>query len=118
MSRRRRSAEEWRKIIGDQRRSGLSVAAFCRRARVQLVTFYGWRRRLRGEHGFVELKIADDAVASVPRAGSPGSPALELRLPRERSVLIPPGFDPASLRALLDVLDHSASMPANAEAPA
>jgi len=116
MSRRRRSAEEWRKIIGDQRRSGLSGAAFCRRARVQPVTFYAWRRRVRGEHGFVELKIADDAVAGVPRVASPGSPALELRLPRERSVLIPPGFDPTSLQALLEVLEHSACVPANAEA--
>ena len=34
--------------------SGLSVAAFCRRERINAWTLYGWRSRLRGAKGKVE----------------------------------------------------------------
>jgi len=114
MVRRRRSAGEWRRIIRDQRRSELSVAEFCRRARVQPVSFYAWRQRLRDDRGFVEVKIAGDATRGVPSTAC----LLELRLPGERSVLIPPGFDPQTLRALLAVLEQNADMSAETEAPA
>ncbi len=118
MSRRRLSADEWRGIIRDQRLSGLSVAAVCRRARVQPVTFYAWRRRLRDDHHFVEVKIADDQATGVPREASPPDRVLELRLPGARSVLIPPGFDPRTLRALLAVLEGGAAESDDAEASA
>lgn len=118
MKRRRRSAGEWRSIIRDQRRSGLSVAEFCRRAGVQPVTFYAWRRRLRHEHSFVEVKIADGVGAGVPHEAASAPRVLELRLPRERSVLIPPDFDPQVLRALLAVLEDGASGCSGAEASA
>ncbi|MCC7414035.1 MAG: transposase [Gammaproteobacteria bacterium] len=118
MSRQRRPAAEWRRIVRDQRRSGLSVAQFCRRARVQPVTFYAWRRRLRDEHSFVEVKIANTEVTNAPRAGSPAGGALELHLPRERRVLIPPGFDPPTLRALLAVLEGGVCGCGSAEASA
>ncbi len=82
---------------------------FCRRARVQPVTFYAWRRRLRDAHSFVEVTIADDEVTQAARAGSPAGGALELHLPGERRVLIPPGFDSPTLRALLAVLEGGTS---------
>ncbi len=66
MKRQRRDAREWGRLVREQRASGLSVARFCRRARVSPATFYAWRRRLRDARDarqgaadrFVEVKIA------------------------------------------------------------
>ncbi len=38
----------WRNRIERQRKSGLTVAAFCRQEGVSSATFYGWKRKLRG----------------------------------------------------------------------
>lgn len=92
------------------------MAEFCRRARLRPVSFYAWRRRWRDEHPFVEVKIADEAAHGVPQEAAPTPGVLELRLPRERRVLIPRGFDPATLRALLAVLEGGAADRAGAEA--
>lgn len=39
----------WRTRIERQSQSGLSVAAYCRRERLNAWTFYRWRTRLTGE---------------------------------------------------------------------
>jgi hypothetical protein len=39
----------WRERVASQARSGLSVAAFCRREHLNAWAFYRWRTRLRGE---------------------------------------------------------------------
>jgi transposase-like protein len=46
-----RAAERWRGIIGEQRRSGLGVRAFCREQGVGEHSLYSWRRKLRGVVG-------------------------------------------------------------------
>lgn len=43
---RRRSAEQWRELIDEQARSGLSQSGFCKRNRLALSTFTLWKRRL------------------------------------------------------------------------
>lgn len=43
----RRGEARWRETIARQEASGLSVAAFCRRERINVWTLYGWRSRLR-----------------------------------------------------------------------
>ncbi|MBN1511376.1 MAG: hypothetical protein JXB13_05130 [Phycisphaerae bacterium] len=45
MSRKRLSRARWREIVREQRASGLSVAAFCRRARLSQATFYARARK-------------------------------------------------------------------------
>lgn len=42
----RRSREQWQQILSTQQRSGLSVAAFCRRHQLGVSNFYNWRARL------------------------------------------------------------------------
>ena len=42
----KRSRQEWVKLVEEQRRSGLSVAQFCRRESVVVGSFYNWRSRL------------------------------------------------------------------------
>ena len=46
-SRQQRSAQTWGELIKQQKASGLSVPAFCRREGISAWTFYGWRSRLR-----------------------------------------------------------------------
>ncbi len=52
---RRRSVEEWRSLLADQERSGLSRLAFCRREGIPAPTFDTWKRRIRSEAAFVDL---------------------------------------------------------------
>jgi hypothetical protein len=49
--RKRRGREEWLRIIGDQKQSGLSAAAYCRDTGIGLGSFYQWKRRLADECG-------------------------------------------------------------------
>ena len=134
MKRQRRNAKEWGRLVREQPGSGLSVARFCRRARVSSATFYAWRRRLGNApvarpspaNCFMEVKIAaedtaeatsEDFPGASPEASRPIRP-LELRLSGKRSVLIPPGFDPPTLRALLAVLERDATGAADSKAAA
>ena len=41
-------AATWRARLSQWRRSGLSVAEFCRRERISEPSFFGWRKRLTG----------------------------------------------------------------------
>jgi hypothetical protein len=43
-----RKEREWRRRIGDWRRSGLSVRAFCAGRGLAQPSFYAWRRALAG----------------------------------------------------------------------
>ena len=76
-SRRHRSADEWRAILGQQAGSGLTVRQFCLREAICEQGFFRWRKRL-GEQApmplprFVELR---------PAAGIGSAIRVELRLP-------------------------------------
>ena len=97
MSTRRAVADRWRRILEQQRRSGSSVAAFCRRAGVSQPSFYAWRQKLRGAGTFIEVKW--------PRETAVEAGGVELRLPGRRCVVIRPGFDRQTLIELLHVLE-------------
>lgn len=103
---RRLTAERWRVLVEGQRSSGLSVEVFCRRHRLAVSTFFAWRRRLEGEGRptFVEVTAATDGVASVMAGVEP----IEVRLSSGVSpgvvVRVPIGFDPATLRRVVEVL--------------
>ena len=102
---RRPSAERgryWRELLTRQRRSGLSVAAFCRQHDVSPVSLYGWRRRLASgmsgkpkEVSFVPLPLAQ----AVP----PRVTEFSLQLPNGVQVTVPGDFDEAALGRLLQV---------------
>ena len=64
--RRQRSAQEWGEIIEQQKASGLSVPAFCRREGLSAWTFYGWRSRLR------KARSGRTESAPVPVRQAPG----------------------------------------------
>ena len=108
MSTRRVSADQWRRLIEQHERSGLTVTAFCERAGVSAASFYGWRRKLRDEVTFAEVTLSTQA----PSDGG----GIELRLPGRRCVVVRPGFDRRTLLDLLDVLESHSFDPAAQEA--
>jgi transposase-like protein len=80
--------EFWRDAVARQAASGLSVAAFCRDQKLVPVTFYKWRKQLRGSPGVAspeDVSASRDMNAApsarfVRRrratAGQPGQPGL------------------------------------------
>ena len=78
----RRTRSEWKTILRDFGKSGLTVTAFCAREKISASVFAAWRRRLgeaeSQEPRFVEL--APPSASSAVPAGPSGG-AFELSLP-------------------------------------
>ncbi len=104
MSKRSGAIARWREVLRKQRASGLTVAAFCRRSRIPQASFYVWRRKLREAAAFTEVRVTSDH--ELTRGELPARGALELVLPGGRSIVVRPGFDRATLLALVDALEH------------
>lgn len=116
------SADVWTKRIKEWRASGLRSDDFCagRGFSAALLRHWAWRlgltRRRRGAHGSAtpspHIRIA--RVVRVPSArGESGPkvtavpPALQLAVGDAR-IVVAPGFDTATLSAVLDVLERRA----------
>jgi transposase-like protein len=91
------SVARWREIVRRQSQSGLSVAAYCRRARVSQASFCVWRRKLRDAPTFAEVRVRAEL------AGDAG--ALELCLTDGRRIVVRAGFDRQTLLDLVATLE-------------
>ena len=93
---------QWRRWIAQWRASGLSVRDFCDRLGLTVASFYTWRRvlerRAAVKAALVSVQVVADAVPSQ-------TSALEVVLTDGRTVRVTPGFDAATLRQLLAVLE-------------
>src|SRR5215468_1147179 len=93
---------QWQRWIGEWQASGLSVRAFCQRRGLTVASFYAWRRVLQRRDAerarFVPVQVLADAVPTQ-------ATALEVVLSDGRTVRVAPGFDAATLRQLLAVLE-------------
>ena len=93
---------QWRRRIEQWQASGLSVRDFCARHGLATASFYNWRRvlqlRAAEKAAFLPVQVVVDAV---PDRAS----ALEVVLAEGRAVRVAPGFDAATLRQLLAVLE-------------
>jgi hypothetical protein len=93
---------QWRRWIGEWQASGLSVRASCQRRGLTVASFYAWRRVLQRRDAerarFVPVQVLADAAPTQ-------ATALEVVLTDGRTVRVPPGFDAATLRRLLAVLE-------------
>ena len=97
-----RKEQHWRRLIQLWKNSGLSVRAFCARHHITQPSFYAWRRELQQRDAaatFVPVQVVTD---DQPASSTP----IEILLANGRSVRIMPGFDPATLRQLLAVLQE------------
>jgi hypothetical protein len=97
-----RKERQWQRWIDEWRTSGLSIRAFCARHGLTTANFYNWRRILERRAAeqvmFAPVQVVDDAL---PTHNS----ALEVILSDGRAVRVAPGFDAATLRQLLAVLE-------------
>lgn len=103
--RRREAWAKWRGLLSEQKRSGQSVAAFCRERGISGPQLFAWKKRLSqsGAEQFVAVQVvgAAEPVQPTTLAGR----AIEIRLNGLRRVFVEPGFDADHLRAVLTVLE-------------
>lgn len=112
----------WAKRVERWRDSGLTLKEFAAEIGVNANTLAGWRWRLGSEGGrprsvavaqrgpaFLEIVRPGEAGASEPVAKAAGltreAEPLELVLRSGHRIRVPAGFDGASLRRLVDVLE-------------
>jgi transposase len=97
--------QEWRRRLQAWQRSGLSVSAFCRRYGVAENRLYAWRRIL------AERDAEQATFVPVRLLAENGSAdgALEVLLACGRRLRVSRGFDAATLRQLLGVLEEPTS---------
>ena len=98
-----RKEQLWRRRLELWQNSGLSVAAFCARHGLAAPSFYAWRRELQAREAatpaFVPVRVLADEPAP---AGS-----VEVVLAGGRRLRVTPGFDAATVRQLLAVLEEA-----------
>jgi hypothetical protein len=100
---------KWRGVVSEQIASGQTVAAFCRDRGLRDWKFYEWKKRLRKveEARFVAVEVTPTKPV-VTLSPVEFCKAIEIRLPRGRSLLVEPRFDVMHLRSLLSVLESEA----------
>jgi len=112
----------WRRILKQQRDSGLSVRAFCRRERLKDFNLFRWRRELSRRDRQADTAIPDHSageftepsaspvflpVRIIDDRGERARPIMpiEILLPDGPIVRVPVGFDPRTLGSVLAVLE-------------
>ena len=116
----------WRRLLRLWQRSGRCVRGFCAEHRVSEASFFDWRRTIAQrdrEQRQRQAAAADVAVHPAAHQATPGRPTFvplrvigtvtpdvpstfEVVLGDGRSVRVPAGFDAASFRQLLAVLQE------------
>jgi transposase-like protein len=101
---RKRSAEEWAKLLALFERCGLSQKRFCRENEVALSTLQYWRReagRGRREGALVEVPANVTDTESVEHAASSSPGPVHIRLPNRLELDVLAGTDSAWVSQLL-----------------
>jgi hypothetical protein len=98
-----RKEQHWRGWIQRWQQSGLSVRDFCDRHHLALPSFYAWRRVLQQRDAAAGVFVPVRVIADAPPVAASG---IEVVLAGGRRLQVSPGFDPATLRQLLTVLEE------------
>jgi hypothetical protein len=97
----------WRKAIERWRTSRLCVRAYCQQYGLSEANFHAWRRTLAARDAeappFAAVRVLPEEPSGITAPAAHGT--LELLLANRRVVRIAPGFDEATLRRLLAVLE-------------
>jgi hypothetical protein len=110
----RDSAKEkhWRRMLSLWQRSGLTGRDFCGENGLSEPSFYGWKREIqrRDREAAARAKRAGAKLAAFVEVTVDGDPAtgsaLEVVVAKDRVVRVQPGFDAATLRELVRVLEE------------
>jgi hypothetical protein len=101
----------WRQVIRRWRKSGLTAGAFCLENRLSQARLYAWQRTLAQRDAqavaFAQVQVLADESSNPFSA--PVAAVFELVLANRRVLRIGTGFDAATLRRLLPVLEEDAS---------
>jgi transposase-like protein len=105
----------WRRMVRQWQRSGLSVRDYCLEHRLAESAFYFWRRTISDRNQQANRQRRHDGQQRARRHGPPlfvpltvaAAAVFEVVLSDGRVVRVPAGFDPATLRQLLAVLDEA-----------
>ena len=97
----RYSREQWRDLIAEQERSGVTVAEFCRLKDVAEASFYQWRRKLSSEQKAGQAKTPNSESPFVP-VSIKGTTEVEIALPCGATLRVP--HDGPVLRHVLKTL--------------
>ena len=76
-------AAVWAERLARQRRSGWSIAEFCRRERISPPSFYSWRKRLEHDEQPVFVPV------ELSRAVEPSALGVQIELPGGAVVTLP-----------------------------
>jgi hypothetical protein len=112
----------WRRMLRMWRRSGLKGRAFCAENGLSEPSFYAWKREIARRDqemlGRVKRRTRRSAgrrAAKIPAfmqvaidGDAPTTPAIEVVLGQGRRLRVRPGFDAATLRELVRVLEEPA----------
>jgi hypothetical protein len=121
----------WSAVVTQFHRSGLTQVDFCRTRHLSINSFRQWLYRLRHSRSAADRRQLHISISPKPAPARPENPAflpvhirpehsatadsrqgvvaplpLEVILSHDRRVRIPVGFDPATLRQLLEVLEE------------
>jgi hypothetical protein len=110
------AAARWRKLIKQQRESGLAVSVYCRERGISAASMFAWRRRLRPASGLsVDPQAGSPTfkpVTVVPetlgRSAEQPDGAIELRLRGGRHLIMRRGFDHQLLAELVQAMESLA----------
>lgn len=108
----RRSGSEWAELAAEYRASGWSQEVFCRRRGISLHSFRDWLyRRSRQRRPSSAERSITPLFLPVTMADGPGVASsmepIEVVVDDRRRVNVRPGFDPTTLRQVVEVLEGS-----------
>jgi transposase len=100
----------WRRLLRLWQASGRTIRAFCAEQGVSQASFFAWRRTI-AQRDQPHAAPPESSAAFVPlrviaRPTAPPAQSFEVVLNDDRVVRVPAGFDPASLRQLLAILEE------------
>lgn len=109
------NAQTFARLQTAQVRSGISIAAFCRKRGLALSSYHYWCRRYGtapSADGFVEVQVSEPLHSSRLPQPFLSTPPVAMEPPislhfRGASLSLPVGFSPSALRQCLDVLKEA-----------
>lgn len=101
LSKRAHNRQRWHEHIQAWKQSGLGQKAFCEQHHLGLASFQRWRRIFTTEASTKETAPVTFLPVNVME---PIPPSLTLRVKENLRIEIPTGFDPITLKQLIQVL--------------
>jgi len=104
LSKREVNRQRWSERIQHWKRSGLTQKAFCERHQIGLASFQRWRGIFAKEG---KLKATPATFLPINIVQSTSAPSLALCLGEDLCIEIPVGFDPVTLKQVVQALQSA-----------